>query len=187
MPIAEVEGRIPGFNNHWNKRLCDTINKEDMLRWETLEKQMEIEAKTGLPRRPVKLPRPHTNIGAYPGCKRNVLLSPRKSAAICFLEQKLLKSSCSDPAMPTVRERLYEGTSQTEEGRYAYLKLRNQMSTKDRYGGPQTTSQLVGLERPKGEYRASKFARTPGIIGEIMRPCGTQTHLNLPDGPKPTS
>merc|ERR1719222_1731257 len=106
------------------------------MRWAMLDRQMEARAALGLTKSQseVKLPRAHSSIGPFPGCRRIVKLSPRKSSAVAFLEQKLQRSSCADPSRPTVREKLYEGVSHEEEGRFQYLKMRARQPLKHRYG-----------------------------------------------------
>mmetsp|Transcript_37653 Transcript_37653/g.117333 ORF Transcript_37653/g.117333 Transcript_37653/m.117333 type:complete len:190 (+) Transcript_37653:51-620(+) len=185
MPASHeaFEGRIPGFNTKWNIRQMDIIGKEDKLRWQSLDKQQEMRATeaSGKPRKQVTLPRAHSCIGPYPGCRRLAQLSPRKSAAVCFLEQKLLRSSSQDPLRPTVRERLYEGVSHEEQGRHAYLNRRYKQSIQDRYGGQAaTSSQEIGFRRPEGEYRASVFCHKPVIEGGFYRTNGVVTYDNLP-------
>mmetsp|Transcript_82848 Transcript_82848/g.268078 ORF Transcript_82848/g.268078 Transcript_82848/m.268078 type:complete len:188 (+) Transcript_82848:87-650(+) len=183
MPAAPqaIEGRIPGFNNRWNTQQMNIIGKEDKLRWKSLDRQQEIMSASGKQRKVVTLPRAHSCIGPFPGCRRLQELSPRKSAATCFLEQKLLRSSSQDPLRPTVRERLYEGVSHEEEGRHVYLNLRARQTVRERYGDyPATSSQVIGFHRPAGEYRASKFCHKPVIEGGFYRTNGTATHENLP-------
>mmetsp|Transcript_15735 Transcript_15735/g.47193 ORF Transcript_15735/g.47193 Transcript_15735/m.47193 type:complete len:188 (-) Transcript_15735:139-702(-) len=184
MPTAfkDIEGRIPGFNNRWNARQTNIIGKEDKLRWQMLDKQQEIREASGKPRRTLTLPRAHSCIGPFPGCRRVAELSPRKSAAVCFLEQKLLKSSSQDPLRPTVRERLYEGVSHEEQGRHSYLQHRYRQTVQDRYGEqPMTSSMEIGFRRPEGEYRASKFCHKPVIEGGFYRTNGVVTYENLPN------
>lgn len=177
-----LEGRIPGFDNRWNKMQCDTIDKEDKMRWTALDKQLKIMAESGVIRTPVKLQRAHTSIGPFPGCFRRVQLSPRKSASVCFLEQKLCSSSHEDAANPTIRELLYDGVTAEEEGRHKYLKQRARQSLQDRFGGqPATTQQIVGWNRPMGEYRASRFCHKPVMEKGFFRMNGTATYNNLPD------
>lgn len=176
------EGRIPGFDNRWNKTQCDVIGKEDKLRWSALDKQMKIMEESGVKRKPVKLQRAHTSIGPFPGCFRRVQLSPRKSASICFLEQKLCSSSHEDPEQPTLRELIYEGVSAEEEGKHKYLKLRKSQTLQERFGEqPATTQQIIGWQRPMGEYRASRFCHKPVMEKGFFRTNGTATYLNLPD------
>mmetsp|Transcript_66195 Transcript_66195/g.132811 ORF Transcript_66195/g.132811 Transcript_66195/m.132811 type:complete len:188 (-) Transcript_66195:222-785(-) len=180
-PAEPFEGRIPGFGNKWNVRQMGVIGKEDKLRWKMLDKQQEIRAASG-PRKAVTLPRAHSCIGPFPGCRRMAELSPRKSAAVCFIEQKLLRSSSQDPLRPTVRERLYEGVSCEEQGRHAYLKHRYRQSVQERYGGmPATSSQEIGFSRPEGEYRASRYCHKPVIEGGFYRTNGVVTYENLPN------
>ncbi|CAJ1447310.1 unnamed protein product, partial [Effrenium voratum] len=118
------------------------------LRWAMLDKQMELRKSTGqLRTEPVKMPRAHTNIGPFPGCTRNVKLSPRKSAAVCFLEQRLLRAD-SDSKIKTMKDSLYDGVSGCGEGRYKYLKLRSTTDLNKRYAEPATSSQEFGWTQP---------------------------------------
>ncbi|CAE8731397.1 unnamed protein product, partial [Polarella glacialis] len=114
-------GRIPGFNNNWNQTKMQVIAKEDQMRWDSQDKMQEMRNITGEQRRA------HSCLGPFPGCRRLAPLSPRKSAAINFLEQKLCRSD-SMPSMPTAHDRLYDGVSKEEQGRKAYLKQRNRTS-----------------------------------------------------------
>ncbi|CAE7484328.1 unnamed protein product [Symbiodinium pilosum] len=149
-----------------------------------LDKQMEFRRSQG-EIRTVKLPRAHTNIGPFPGCKRNAQLSPRKSAAVCFLEQRLLRAD-SDSKIQTMRDSLYDGVSGTGEGRYKYLKHRAKTSIQSRYGDePTTTSQEYGWSRPTGEYRASPYCHKPGVVDAFNRPSGVITYKDLPLQSKP--
>mmetsp|Transcript_33644 Transcript_33644/g.60890 ORF Transcript_33644/g.60890 Transcript_33644/m.60890 type:complete len:181 (-) Transcript_33644:45-587(-) len=176
MPIEQVEGRIKGFNNNWNKTWNDIISKEDKSRWEGQDKARSTGSlRTGL----VKLPRAHTTIGAFPGQTRNVVLSPRKSAAVCFLEQRLLRAE-SDSKIQTMRDSLYEGVTAEEQGKHKYLKLRAGVVPQKRYVDPATTSMTYGWQKPAGEYRASPFCHKPGVETGFMRPNGTQTYKDLP-------
>merc|ERR1712232_1415130 len=113
------------------------------------------------------LPRAHTSIGAYPGCRRNVELSPRKSASMCFLEQKLLRSSASCPERPSTGDRLYTGVTKEEQGRYEYLKRRNRYDVAHRHRHHHealpTSSMTYGFKRSPGEYRASRYCHKPII------------------------
>merc|ERR1712050_245928 len=158
------------------------INKEDRLRWAMQDKMAEIQAATGTTRPKVKLQRAHSCIGPFPGCRRLTELSPRKSSAVAFLEQKLLRSSCADPSSPTVREKLYEGVSHEEEGKHQYLKMRARQPLKHRYGSmPPTTAMEIGLNRPEDEYRASKFCHQPVMEAGFYRVNGVVTYANLPE------
>merc|ERR1712232_952182 len=113
----------------------------------------------------------------------NVKLSPRKSAAMCFIEQKLLAPVSDDgPDRPPTRERLYHGVSAEEEGRYEYLKRRKKHDVEKRYGSaPPTSTMAIGLKRPIGEYRASKHCHKPLVQTQFYRVGGAATHVNLPD------
>jgi hypothetical protein len=179
------EGRIPGFDNSWNKTQVDVINKEDKLRWTSLDKQMKIMQASGDERKPVKLQRAHTSIGPFPGCFRRVQLSPRKSASMCYLEQKLCKTSATDPDNPNTRDKLYTGVSHEEEGKHGYLKDRARTTVQERYGStPATSNMAFGFQKPQGEYRASRFSHKPVMEKGFFRVNGTATYLNLPEGPK---
>eukprot|EP00440_Ansanella_granifera_P022927 gb/GFBE01024902.1/.p1 GENE.gb/GFBE01024902.1/~~gb/GFBE01024902.1/.p1 ORF type:complete len:183 (+),score=33.29 gb/GFBE01024902.1/:1-549(+) len=177
MPIEQVEGRIKGFNNLWNARMNKIIGKEDRMRWDMQDKM----ASTGQLRPSgVKLPRAHTSIGPFPGCKRNVQLSPRKSAAVCFLEQRLLRAD-SDSKLKTMRDSIYDGVSHEEQGRFSYLKQRADTTIQSRYGeAPATSSQTYGWRRPTGEYRASEYCHKPGVETAFNRPNGVVTYKDLP-------
>ncbi|CAE8590866.1 unnamed protein product [Polarella glacialis] len=89
------------------------IAKEDQMRWDSQDKMQEMRNITGEQRAVVKLPRAHSCLGPFPGCRRLAPLSPRKSAAINFLEQKLCRSD-SMPSMPTAHDRLYDGVSKED-------------------------------------------------------------------------
>jgi hypothetical protein len=186
--MPELEGRIPGFNDRWNKRYCYVCQKEDKLRWKALDRQMEIQAQTGSQRPKPNLGRSHSCIGPFPGCRRNVELSPRKSASVCFLEQKLLGGSHEDPERPRTREHLYEGVSQQGQGKKNYLKQRvEKYSVHQRFGEiePGTTNQAFGFKKPvfsgpNGEYVASKYCHKPGVTESFFRPNGAKTHLDPP-------
>eukprot|EP00927_Polykrikos_kofoidii_P048928 TRINITY_DN43096_c0_g1_i1.p1 TRINITY_DN43096_c0_g1~~TRINITY_DN43096_c0_g1_i1.p1 ORF type:complete len:216 (+),score=29.13 TRINITY_DN43096_c0_g1_i1:81-650(+) len=179
------EGRIPGFDNRWNATKVSVIGKEDQLRWKSLDKQAEIMNASGEQRRTVKLQRAHSAIGPFPGCFRRVQLSPRKSASMCFLEQKLLKSSAEDPENPTMRETLYNGVSHEEQGRHEYLKKRSGTTIQHRYGHyAVTTNQAYGFQRAEGEYRASRFCHKPVMEKGFFRVNGTTTYANLPESAK---
>eukprot|EP00933_Yihiella_yeosuensis_P058531 TRINITY_DN59093_c0_g1_i1.p1 TRINITY_DN59093_c0_g1~~TRINITY_DN59093_c0_g1_i1.p1 ORF type:complete len:192 (+),score=26.29 TRINITY_DN59093_c0_g1_i1:74-649(+) len=189
-PIEQVHGRIKGFNNTWNKMQMDTIGKEDRLRWRSLDKQLEYSRSVGNLREPgtVKLPRAHSSLGPFPGCKRNVVLSPRKSSAIHFIEQKLLRAE-SEAKMTTMEHMLYSGVSQQEEGKHKYLKLRAGTSLQHRYGeAPATTMQAYGWKKPVfpgGEYRASPFCHKPGVDTAFNRANGARPYLDLPVNNRP--
>jgi len=185
-----LEGRIPGFNAKWNKRKNDVINKEDRLRWKALDSQLAIMEASGKPRKSVNLGRSHSCIGPFPGCRRIAELSPRKSASMCFLEQKLERSSAADPANPSTRELLYHGITSESQGRHQYLKIRQRDATvQERFGHlePLTANMHYGFKKPvwpasnNCEYRASKHCHKPKIEGEFFRPNGAITHQNLPD------
>lgn len=181
MPNDAIEGRIPGFDNRWNKTQCDVIGKEDKLRWKSLDLQMKIREDSGMPRRRVKLQRAHSAIGPFPGCFRRVELSPRKSATQNFLEQKLCGSSHEDPDNPSLRDLLCTGVSHEEQGRHEYLKKRAAIPLNERYkNGGLTSSQSYGYLRPEGEYRASRNCHKP-VLDKEFRVSGVMTYLNLPD------
>jgi len=176
------EGRIPGFNNRWNSRKCETISKEDRIRWTAQDRNEELRKSMGKTRRTVQLPRAHSCIGPFPGCTIRKELSPRKASAMHFIEQKLQRSSSIDPDRPTVRETLYHGVTREEEGRYSYLNQRKRQTVRDRYGDfPPTTSMAYGFQRPEDEYRASVHCHKPIIEAGFFRVNGTMTHQNLPD------
>eukprot|EP00930_Biecheleria_cincta_P024697 TRINITY_DN17653_c0_g1_i1.p2 TRINITY_DN17653_c0_g1~~TRINITY_DN17653_c0_g1_i1.p2 ORF type:complete len:186 (+),score=15.92 TRINITY_DN17653_c0_g1_i1:68-625(+) len=180
MPIEQLEGRIKGFNNLWNARQNEVIGKEDKLRWCMQDKAKEMAASTGSLPRTVSLPRAHTSIGPYPGCKRNVTLSPRKSAAVHFLEQRLLRAD-SDSKIKSMRDNIYDGVSAELQGRYKYLRQRAGTSVQSRFGdNPPTTNHTYGFKKPFGEYRASIYCHKPGVETGFNRPNGVVTYTNLP-------
>lgn len=182
-PVGQdVQGRIKSFDNLWNGRQVEVINKEDKLRWASLDRQMEIRASHGMPRKTMSLPRSHSSIGPFPGGRRLTELSPRKSASVCLIEQRLLGSSHQDPSAPSTRERLYTGVSHEEGGRHDYLKRRARVTVQERFGGvkPLTSNMTYGFHRPEVDYRASKFCHKPIIDESFYRVSGTTTHMNLP-------
>merc|ERR1719491_137157 len=127
-------------------------------------------AASGTMRASVKLPRAHSSIGPFPGCRTLQQRSPRKSASVAFLEQKLLNTSCADPARPTVREKLYEGVSKMGEGRHGYLKMRAGQPVQHRFGSsPMTSTQEYGFMKPEYEYRASRNCHHPVMEGGFFR------------------
>mmetsp|Transcript_9560 Transcript_9560/g.20979 ORF Transcript_9560/g.20979 Transcript_9560/m.20979 type:complete len:188 (+) Transcript_9560:339-902(+) len=182
---AQVEGRIPGFDIKWNKTLCDVIGKEDKSRWNMQDKMAALHRTNGVERKRVKLPRAHSCIGPFPGCRTLQVLSPRKSASVAFLEQRLQRSSHVDPLNPTVRERLYEGVSREGQGRAGYLRRRSDVPPPKRYGStPATSAQEIGWSRPEYEYRASKFSHHPVMEVGFYRNTGVATHMDLPAASK---
>mmetsp|Transcript_5311 Transcript_5311/g.11790 ORF Transcript_5311/g.11790 Transcript_5311/m.11790 type:complete len:191 (+) Transcript_5311:118-690(+) len=187
MPAAaKIEGRIPGFNTRWNKMQNDIISTEDRLRWAQLDRQEEARKASGVPRPTVKLPRAHSAIGPFPGCRRIVELSPRRSAACNYIEEKLIRSaSVAEQARPSTQERLYLGVSAEEKGRHEYLKRRKVYGVREKFGNVEmalpTTSMQYGFLQPTEEYRASKFCHKPFIENTFYRVSGAETHRNLPD------
>mmetsp|Transcript_103478 Transcript_103478/g.299403 ORF Transcript_103478/g.299403 Transcript_103478/m.299403 type:complete len:190 (-) Transcript_103478:74-643(-) len=179
---SAVEGRIPGFDNKWNKSLCDVINKEDKTRWQMQDRMVQAHAASGTVRPPYKLPRAHSCIGPFPGCRTLQELSPRKSASVALLEQRLLRSSHADPSNPTTREKLYAGVSREGEGRLGYLRERTKLPPQKRFGStPMTSSHEIGWSPPDGEYRASRHAHHPVMEAGFFRRNGVVTYKNLPD------
>mmetsp|Transcript_26252 Transcript_26252/g.55746 ORF Transcript_26252/g.55746 Transcript_26252/m.55746 type:complete len:182 (-) Transcript_26252:54-599(-) len=181
MPIADIEGRIPGFDNRWNKTQMITIDKEDKLRWSAQDASLASAQASGTVRTRVKLPRAHSSIGPFPGCRRVAELSPRKSAAVCFIEQKL----CRSESTPTMRERLYDGVSAEGLGKAKYLDLRKRVPLPTRYEQPATSNQVIGFNRPETEYRASPYCHHPVMEHGFFRTNGTVTYTNLPDNSRP--
>mmetsp|Transcript_56518 Transcript_56518/g.132549 ORF Transcript_56518/g.132549 Transcript_56518/m.132549 type:complete len:193 (-) Transcript_56518:121-699(-) len=189
MPAAapQIEGRIPGFNTRWNKQQNDVIAKEDKLRWAQLDRTEAARlAGGGKPRPLVKLPRAHSSIGPFPGQRRLVELSPRRSAACSYIAEKLIRSaSAAEQERPSTQERLYLGVSAEEKGRFEYLKRRKAYSVRERFGDIEqnlpTTSMQYGFVRPTEEYRASKHCHKPYIEGTFYRVSGVQTFRDLPD------
>mmetsp|Transcript_26604 Transcript_26604/g.79366 ORF Transcript_26604/g.79366 Transcript_26604/m.79366 type:complete len:198 (+) Transcript_26604:81-674(+) len=176
----------PVKDNKWNKTLTDIINREDKLRWNMNDRQMEARKSLGMSGSEVKLPRAHSCIGPFPGCRRIAPLSPRKSSAQHYLEQKLLKSSASDPSNMTHHDILNHGVSHEGQGRKAYLKERYKIPLRDRFESPVTANQFCGFrakDQPsqKDEFVASAFGHQPLMETQFFRSNGVPIRMdNLP-------
>lgn len=79
------------------------------------------------------------------------------------------------PASPQTRSELYKGISHHEEGRYAYLKKRNNKSPEEKYEFPILSSCVYGWKIGNNDMTKSPYARTRIIRDTFYRRSGIIT------------
>lgn len=90
-------------------------------------------------------------------------------------EEALLNFREMRSPSPKTREQLYEGISHHQEGRYAYLKVRNKKSPEDKYVFPVVSSTVYGWKIRDHNMPKSDFARTRVIRDTFYRHSGIIT------------
>mmetsp|Transcript_27729 Transcript_27729/g.92166 ORF Transcript_27729/g.92166 Transcript_27729/m.92166 type:complete len:166 (-) Transcript_27729:166-663(-) len=165
---------MAGLDVHMNNLQVELIQKEERMRWSHAATKHRSPLREG----GETMVTPRSNAAA----------TPRRSAAIRFLEEKtgLVPSSVeyadavAKGARPDTRELLYHGISKEGNGRQQYLKERKKYGVVERHGGPMTFAHTYGLETKEDEYVASPNCRKPIIQRSFFRTMGTQTHKDLP-------